>query len=69
MQIAHEFDILAETGTENFDRSLRDGLDLELDPLAYPNQQHFRNTAFFPKIKSEYIVDEFVLCYIVLENR
>ena len=31
--------------------------------------QHFRNTAFFPKIKSEYIVDEFVLCYIVLENR
>ena len=32
---AHEFDILAETGTENFDRSLRDGLDLELDQPVY----------------------------------
>jgi diguanylate cyclase (GGDEF)-like protein len=32
---AHEFDILAETGTENFDRSLRDGLDLELYQPVY----------------------------------
>ena len=32
---AHEFDILAETSTENFDRSLRDGLDLELDQPVY----------------------------------
>ena len=32
---AHEFDILAETDTENFDRSLRDGLDLELYQPVY----------------------------------
>ena len=32
---AHEFDILTETGTENFDRSLRDGLDLELYQPVY----------------------------------
>ena len=32
---AHEFDILAETGMENFDRSLRDGLDLELYQPVY----------------------------------
>ena len=35
---AHEFDILAETDTDDFDRILGDELDPELDPLAYPNQ-------------------------------
>ena len=32
---AHEFDILAETNMENYDRSLRDELDLELDQPVY----------------------------------
>ena len=53
---ARGFVALAETGTDDFDRILGDELDPELDPLAYPNQYHFRNAAFFPKIKSEYIV-------------
>ena len=35
LDYAHEFDILAETDTENFDRSLRDGLDLELYQPVY----------------------------------
>ena len=65
---ARGFVALAEPGTDDFDRNLGHKLDPELDPLAYPNQYHFRNAAFFPKIKSEYIVDEFVLWYIILEN-
>ena len=65
---ARGFVALAETGTDDFDRILGDELDLELDPLAYPNQYHFRNVAFFPTIISEYIVNRLVLCYIVLEN-
>ena len=32
---AHEFDILAETSMESFDRSLRNELDLELDQPVY----------------------------------
>ena len=35
---ARGFVALAETGTDDFDRILGDELDLELDPLAYPNQ-------------------------------
>lgn len=35
---ARGFGALAETGTDDFDRILGDELDLELDPLAYPNQ-------------------------------
>ena len=65
---ARGFVALAETGTDDFDWILGDEPDPELDPLAYPNQLHFRNTDFFPKIKSEYIVNRLVLCYIVLEN-